>query len=74
MEAEDKAKELLRKYWIGINEIAEDSISYRQAKQCALICVEEIINLMVVSFKWDEKTNGNIHFWEEVRDELNKMK
>lgn len=70
MEAKSKAIELYSKFR---NENSVMTANVRAKKQ-ALICIEEIINLMVISFKWDEKTNGNIHFWEEVKDELNKMK
>lgn len=58
----EKAEELVRKYWIEINEIAEDSISHRQAKHCAITCVDEIL-----------KTTFS-RFWEEVKEYLINMK
>lgn len=44
-----------------------------EAKKCALIAVDEILKLMVNEFKWDKNHNGNIHYWQEVRDEVEKL-
>jgi thiamine pyrophosphokinase len=47
--------------------------TYSQAKQCALIAVDEILNLMIKEFKWDVKHNGNIEYWQEVKQEIEKL-
>lgn len=44
-----------------------------RAKKQAFICIKEIIDLMIITLKWDEKTNGNIHFWQEVFYELERL-
>jgi hypothetical protein len=62
-----KAKELVRQYWdLG-------GIDVLEAKQCALIAVDEILNLMIKEFKWDVKHNGNIDYWQEVKEEILKL-
>lgn len=42
----EEAEYLVKKYWIDINNIAENSISYNQAKTCALICIETILEVL----------------------------
>ena len=44
-----------------------------KAKNRTKICVQEILDLMINTLKWDEKTNGNIHFWQEVLDEIDGL-
>lgn len=68
--AKNKAEELALIFCSPSDIFKPNIASIRNASKC----VGEILNLMVVSFEWDEKTNGNIHFWEEVREKLNKMK
>ena len=48
-------------------------ISCISAKQCALIAVDEILKLMIKEFKWDINHNGNIDYWEEVKQEINNL-
>jgi len=55
-----KAKELVDKYWI-----------YLDAKQCALIAVDEIINSIVI-FDLTAAENQFI-YWEEVKQEIEKL-
>ena len=43
------------------------------AKKQAFICIKEIIDLMIITLKWDEKTNGNIIFWQDVFDEMERL-
>ena len=60
----EKAKELVERfYW----KITENSLSVGQAKQCALICVDEVIN--------DRAKRGKINFtyWQEVKQEVKKL-
>jgi len=44
-----------------------------RAKKQAFICIKEIIDLMIITLKWDEKTNGNIIFWQDVFDEMERL-
>jgi hypothetical protein len=67
MEAKEKAKELVDKF---SNVALLDSY---EAKQCALIAVDEIIENLV------ELSNGvftfihNVEYWQEVKREIEKL-
>lgn len=69
----EKAKELFNKFFPYV-----EAMSSRQqdenAKQCVLIAVDEILDLMINTFKWDEKHNGNIEYWQEVKNEVKIFK
>ena len=67
-EAEQKANELVIKYQILLG---EDMTNYRvfgtftdKAKQCALICVEEILNDNPNIYDSDRLNHG---YWQEVK-------
>ena len=60
MNAKDKAMELVDKY-----EIFADYSFYFQ-KQCALICVDEILKNCL-------KDIADAYYWEEVKNEINKL-
>ena len=76
MTPKQKANELGNKFYQGsvfdydkqghLDEIVK-------AKNRTKICVQEILDLMTKTLKWDEKTNGNIHFWQEVLDEVDGL-
>ena len=66
-----KANEIYEKiYWIK-NEAPIYFISRNQAKQCALICVDEILNAIKVG-----KTGVilDLEYWQEVRKEILNIK
>lgn len=63
MTAKEKAIELVEKYstfslrnWYEDNEVS---------KQCALICVDEILNILFQHHKID--------YWKEVKQEIEKL-
>jgi hypothetical protein len=72
MTPKEKAKELIRKYWFEINDIAENSISWRQGKKSALICVDEIIDSIEIGFE-DYKALAKNSYWNEVKEEIEKL-
>ena len=47
-----------------------DVCNYEEAKQCALIAVNEIINIKLL---WFQKDTKDIDFWKEVKEELLKL-
>ena len=60
MTPKEKAKKLVRKYWdLG-------GIDVLEAKQCALIAVEEILNN---GFQFID----DFEFWKQVKEELLKI-
>lgn len=70
----EKAKELVDKYYYSMNPNAPDcNISYNQAKQAAIIAVDEILSFMINILQWDIKHNGNIEYWYEVKSEIEKL-
>ena len=67
MEAKEKAEELLKKM-LSKNPNIQDGISIIdtiQAKQCALIAVNEILGYM--------GADRGTEFWQEVRSEIKKL-
>ena len=78
MTAKEKAKELFDRF-INItpcndNELSEDEMYKEQlhnAKQCALICVDEFIDAL--SFNSSPTAEGLTEFYEEVKQEINKL-
>jgi hypothetical protein len=66
---QEKAKELVDRFTFTCRECDYED----NAKQCALIAVDEILNLMIKEFKWDVKHNGNIEYWQEVKIEIEEL-
>ena len=68
MTAAEKAKELVDKYWIYLRaNLLYDEEAKEDAKQCALIAVDEILNLC-----WGGNKVGTKH-WNEVKQEIEKL-
>ena len=64
MSPKEKAVELMRKYYFEIND-RTDSISWNQAKQCAIIAVNEIITSKPIL--------NSLDYWYHVKQELKKL-
>ena len=62
MNEKEKAKELIDKMWIY--SIPNANGSWNNAKQCALICVDEILNAVttIADKKYD--------YWQEVKKQI----
>lgn len=43
------------------------------AKQCALIAVDEMLDFMILTLKWPENNNCNVDFWQEVKQEIERL-
>ena len=68
MNTVDKAKQLVRIYYINATDFMDSNREAREASRTfALVCVEEILNLY--------KDNWNIDnsYWNEVKEELLKL-
>lgn len=37
-------------------------------KECVINAIDEILNLLINTYDWDIETNGNIHYWQEVKE------
>ena len=63
-----KAKELVDKYWIYLRAgLLYDEEAKEDAKHCALIAVDQILNLC-----WGGNKVGMKH-WQEVKQEIEKL-
>jgi hypothetical protein len=63
MTPKEKAKELVEKYYYLFSIELENTIDYRDAKQCALIAVDLAI----------EYNDFHIEFLQEVKQEIEKL-
>ena len=68
-EIEEKAKELIEKLLL-FQPLIPDYDREGQAKQCALICVDEIIQALKYH-TW--QNNKLIEYWKQVKQEINKQ-
>lgn len=71
MTAKQKAVELIVKFW------RVDFVRYKDAKQCALIAVDEIIKsnpIVPLQFMLEsESLDKAIKFWKEVKHEIENL-
>lgn len=72
MEAKEKAKELVNKYYLNQFTLGDKKLilGILNSKQCALIAVDEIIEAVI-----DASHEGcrSHEFWIEVKKEINKL-
>lgn len=67
MEPKEKAKELFKKYCYAIRTEETDSgyfSNVRYAKDCALICLNEILDYIQEKDNW---------YWQEVKQEIERL-
>jgi hypothetical protein len=73
MTPKEKAEELVKKYscyFHGIDEnLFKEVVMHRDAKGCALISVDEIIE----NEKIDNLEDNNLSYWEEVKHEIEQL-
>ena len=67
---EQKAGELVEKFYYAKDEDGYYSTNKYRAKQCALICVDEIIESHIDEFT---QQNECADYWNEVKTEINKL-
>jgi hypothetical protein len=78
MTPKEKAEELVRKYYsFGLNNPAQ-SFSWYECKQCALIAVDEILDLTKKNkYNWQDWNEiVGVHYdpyWQEVKEEIEKL-
>lgn len=72
MTAKQKALQLLSRFDYQLKFNCQSSTVYRVAIECSLIAVEEVLSVLVVShtIEGDRK----IDYWQEVKNELLKLK
>jgi hypothetical protein len=81
MTPKEKAKELFNKYFL-LNESASDengvwiisALNKGLTKKCALISVDEIINVCLPSSEYGGViTDNTVEYWKEVKQEIDKL-
>ena len=83
MKAKEKAKELVDRFYKVLtkgyagNDLAQifaDSMWYEEAKQCALICVDEIIESHETKKAFKKMYPIEfLEYWQEVKQEIEKL-
>jgi hypothetical protein len=72
MTAQEKAKELVDRYWIYLRAgLMYDDEAKEDAKQCALIAVDEHFKGMSLTFGCIN--DRSFKFWQEVKKEIEKL-
>jgi hypothetical protein len=74
--SKEKAYDLVDKFYQRLSSpIATvkdwDYDNWNEAKQCAIIVVEEI--LFALKYDMNEPTSGSIKYWQEVKKEIEKL-
>ncbi len=77
MTPKEKAEELVDKYRNSIMSFLNDRMKDMNAKKCALIAVDEIINTLNMDIR-DLDVRGSvlldlISYWREVKQEIEKL-
>jgi len=67
MTPKEKTKELFDKYYVICQEFTEEIQCSIQAKQCALIAVDEILDLSIGHF---DDLHPFVNFWQQVKQEI----
>jgi|LakMenE18May11ns_1017448.scaffolds.fasta_scaffold8303088_1 hypothetical protein len=67
MTPKEKALDLMDSFIQRTRNKWESSMSYKRAKQCSLIAVDEVINSMTVA------TSVHLPYWQEVKQEIEKL-
>jgi hypothetical protein len=72
MTPKEKAEELFKKYatyvvmWAG-----DTNTTHQNCKQCALIAVDEILDLIITIYDYDREQLDP--YWKQVKQELEKL-
>ena len=67
MSPKEKAKELVGKLYYGGY---KKPMFYYNAKQCALITVDEILNAICFNMYDEDAYNKEVSYWQEVKNEI----
>ena len=76
MTPKEKAQDLTVNFYTEeINE-NHDLMTWAAAKECALICVDEILNTESLANRicgYTTLTKSHVQYWEEVKQEIEKL-
>jgi hypothetical protein len=66
MTPKEKAKELFDK-------MKGFRVKHSHSKKCALIAVDEILNLLINVYGFHEFDNGKVEYWKVVKNDIQKL-
>lgn len=73
MTPKEKAKQLVHEM-MNIDSDSEmfDGFIMKEfyAQRAALKAVDEILDFILITLEWDKKYNGNVIYWQEVKQEI----
>ena len=72
MTPKEKAKVLVDRFWNDVTYQNEEYKPNAEAKKCALICVDEILELQL-ELSHDDNVTIIADFYKEVKKEINKI-
>ena len=71
LDAKEKAEQLFYKFFLIKDEVYDECRMHEnEAKQCALIAVDEIISIKLL---WFQKDTECLEFWKEVKQEIENL-
>jgi hypothetical protein len=74
MTPKEKAEELVNKYRNSIMSFLSDNMKDQNAKQCALIAVNEMLEeLDHLAFDDFDYGTSKMMYWQEVKEEIKKL-
>ena len=73
MEIQDKAKELFEKFYYAPDADGFHSANKYRARLQATLCCDEILDFFINVLKWDKENNGNVIYWQEVREAVESL-
>jgi hypothetical protein len=73
MTPKEKAEELVDKYYNLFSVKLENTICVYEAKHCALIAVDEIINANPHSNPLNTESYSTMKYWQEVKHEIEQL-
>jgi hypothetical protein len=71
MTPKEKAKKLFDRYYIVCQEYTEEIQCSIQAKECALIAVDEVLE--IIKYHGTDIGKNSLLFWQEVKQEIEKL-
>lgn len=71
MTPKEKAEELVDKYRMTIISYLNDRMKHQNSINCALIAVDEILNIVDTIYDYDR--NVLYPYWQEVKQEIEKL-
>ena len=74
MTLKEKAKELVGRFYVWTSRnTTKVNIAHYDAKQCALICVDEMLKPIFMKGKRYDRTLEEVLFLQEVKQEIEKL-